>query len=308
MFGFRRIRPTLTLCSGIACLLVGSTLTLPAGAVSASPTRAAGATTPDCHSAGSLDRAAFPRHPKIDNRFLPLKPGNNIVLSGTVLGDDGRLHSHEIRSTVSGVTKMLDGITTAVVFERDFQDGRLQESELAFEAQDKRGTVWNLGEYPEEYDNGVLVGADSTWIAGIAHARAGVNMLARPRVGTPSYLQGVAVSVGFRDCAKVARTGQHICDRGRCFGDVLMTDEWSPLDPESGHQTKYYAPGVGNIRVGAAGGTNQEVLSLSVLSKLSGTALARINAAVLTQDRRGYRVNPDVYGHTRRAGLGRGED
>src|SRR3990170_3720292 len=68
--------------------------------------------------------------------------------------------------------------------------GQLVETELAFFAQDDDGNVWNLGEYPEEYENGEFVGAPSTWIAGLAGAEAGVHMLAEPRQGTGYYLQG----------------------------------------------------------------------------------------------------------------------
>jgi hypothetical protein len=79
---------------------------------------------------------------------------------------------------------------------------------------------------------------------------------------------------------------------------VLVTEEWAPLDPDGGHQLKYYAPGVGNIKVGAIGGTNPEVLQLAKLTKLSNKELAAIRRQVLAQDRRGYKVNPNVYGRT----------
>jgi hypothetical protein len=222
-------------------------------------------------------------------------------MSGTVLGEDGTLHAHKIVTTVTSVTKVLDGVRTLVVFDRDFEDGQLQESELAFEAQDERGTVWNVGEYPEEYEDGVLAGAPSTWISGIDRARAGVSMLAHPRVHAPAYLQGVSSSVDFRDCGKVAQTGLRLRVQGHCYNQVLVIDEWAPLDPEGGHQLKYYAPGIGSIRVAAAGGANQEVLNLTSFTKLSKAALAKVNAQVLKQDRRGYRISPDVYGHTPRA-------
>ena len=64
-------------------------------------------------------------------------------------------------------TPVLAITLTLVIFERDIQDGALQESELAFEAQDDQGRVWNVGEYPEEYEDGQLTGAPSTWMAGV---------------------------------------------------------------------------------------------------------------------------------------------
>lgn len=309
MSSLRTIRSAAASCTAVLALSLGLLVAVPAeaGAVStatvkSTAARAVSATAnPDCRSVRSFNRKNFPRRPKIDNRFFPLVPGRNFVLSGTVLDEDGTLHAHKIVTTASNVIKVLDGVRTLVVFERDFQDGQLQESELAFVAQDKRGTVWNVGEYPEEYEDGALVGAPSTWISGIDHAKAGVSMLAHPKVRTPAYLQGVSPSVEFRDCAKVIQTGLRLRVSGHRYHKVLVTDEWAPLDPEGGHQLKYYAPGVGTIRVAAAGGANQEVLNLTSSTKLSKAALAKVNAQVLKQDRRGYRVSPDVYGHTARA-------
>jgi hypothetical protein len=163
--------------------------------------------------------------------------------------------------------------------------------------------VWNIGEYPEEYEDGALAGAPSTWIAGLDGARAGVSMLAKPSAGRRAYLQGLAPSVEFRDCAKVVRLGQRVCVRIGCFDNALVVDEWAPLEPEGGHQLKYYGHGVGVIRVGAVGGANQEVLTLTSWTTLSRRALAAVNRRVLAQDRRGYRISRDVYRHTPRARL-----
>src|SRR4051794_4514685 len=100
------------------------------------PSTAAAATatpTPSCQ-AQPFSAKDFPRSPHIDNRWLPMRPGIDIVLSGTVREDDGKLHKHVIRSTVSTATKIINGVRTLVLFERDYEDGLLQESELAFQA------------------------------------------------------------------------------------------------------------------------------------------------------------------------------
>jgi hypothetical protein len=312
MSGLRTIRSAVATCTTVVALLLGvvvcttAAVSAEAGAVLAAARAASTVANPDCRSLLRFNRAKFPRRPKIDNRFFPLVPGRNIVMSGTVLDEDGTLHVHKIVTTVTSVTKVLDGVRTLVVFDRDFQDGQLQESELAFEAQDRSGTVWNVGEYPEEYEDKALAGAPSTWISGIDHAKAGVSMLAHPRVRTPAYLQGVSPSVDFRDCGKVSQTGLRLSVQGHCYQKVVVIDEWAPLDPEGGHQLKYYAPGVGSIRVAAAGGANQEVLNLTSFTKLSKAALAKVNAQVLKQDRRGYRISPDVYGQTPRAVINSG--
>lgn len=264
--------------------------------VASAPVSAASGTS--CGPASKLDRAAFPVIPKIDNKFLPLVPGMQLVLDGFVTGDDGLQHPHRIETTVTDLTKVIDGVRTIVVFDRDIEDGVLIESELFFQAQAGDGTVWLLGEYPEEYESGSLVGAPSTWISSISGAKAGIAMLAKPKVGTAAYLQGVALKVGFMDCAVVFATGQRTCVPVRCYDNVLVTDEWAPLDPAGGHQRKFYAPGVGNIRVAAAGGADPEVLQLTKAAKLCAGALAKVRKLALAQDSRGYTVAPTVYGKT----------
>jgi len=283
------------LIGGGALLSVLASVLYPAGAASAA------SRSPSCRALQPFSAGNFPHSPGVDNRWLPMRPGIDIVLSGTVREDDGKLHKHVIRSTVSSVTKLIDGVRTLVLFERDYEDGLLQESELAFEAQDRGGTVWNLGEYPEEYEDGSLAGASSTWIAGLAGARAGVNMPAQPSLRTPAYRQGLARSVDFLDCARFVRTSAHTSWAGHSTDHALVSDEWAPLDADGGHQLKYYVAGIGVVRVGAVGGANPEVLQLTHRSRLSAAALHRIDLQVLAQDRRGYRVSRQVYGKTKPA-------
>jgi hypothetical protein len=70
---------------------------------------------------------------------------------------------------------------------------------------------------------------------------------------------------------------------------VLVVDEWSPGNP--GHQIKYYAPGVGLVRVGARGGDSQEYLSLTAIRHLGRDGMARVAAGAMAMDRRAYRVS-----------------
>lgn len=266
--------------------------------VHAAATTTAAATT--C-SPLPLERSRFPSSPKIDNRFLPLVPGTQFHLDGTVVGDDGKPHPHRISTTVTDLTKVVDGVRGVVIFDVDLQDGVVQESELFFVAQRSDGSVWTLGEYPEEYQNGRLTGAPNTWVAGVQGARAGKAMLARPRVGTPTYLQGLSPKIAFQDCGTVFATGQRVCVTLGCFGDVLVVDEFAPNDPQGGHQRKFYAPGVGNVRVAAAGGVDPEALQLTKAAKLCPDEFADVRDQVLAQDARAYTVAGAIIGHTTHA-------
>ena len=236
------------------------------------------------------------RSTTIDNRWLPLVPGTQYVWEGTANRGEGT-GAHRVVLTVTDVGKWVNGVHTLVLWDRDIQDGELVEEELAFHAQDDDGNVWGLGEYPEEHEDGKFVGAPSTWLAGEQRAQAGVMMRADPKEGTSSYFQGIAPEVDFKDEAKVAKEHQKTCVPTGCYHDVLVVDEWNPLNqPQDGHQFKFHAPGVGVVRVEARGGEEQETLVLVQRRRLHDKEMDDARDRVLTLDRRAYHVAPDVYG------------
>ena len=75
-----------------------------------------------------------------------------------------------VEFTVTNLRKKIGGVPCVVVWDRDVNEGELKESELSFWAQDDFGNVWNTAEYPEEYQNGVLLGAENTGARGGADA------------------------------------------------------------------------------------------------------------------------------------------
>lgn len=259
----------------------------------------AGAPT-DCGPGSLPDLKAgnFPDEPEVDNVWLPMKPGTRSEFNGTVKDlttSPPVVHAHRIVSIVTGLTKVIDGVRTVVLWDRDYSDGILQESELAFFAQTEKGAVWLLGEYPEEFDAGKFAGAPSTFIAGVHKARAGLAMLARPSTKHGPYTQASAPSIGFLDCGRVV---------SRKSG-MLKVDEYNPLDGSAaGHQQKYYRAGVGTVKVTASSGDSQEFLKLDSTTTLDEDALADVNKHALAQDHHGYTVSPAVYGTTERARAG----
>jgi hypothetical protein len=105
-------------------------------------------------------------------------------------------------------------------------------------------------------------------------------------------------SIEFGDVAKVIETGQRNCVPVGCYENVLVTDETNPYEEADGHQLKYYAPGVGNIRAAPRGGKEKEVLVLIDVRKLGPKALAKVRREALKLDKRAYRVRKDVYRRT----------
>ncbi|HEX8860150.1 MAG TPA: hypothetical protein VGC06_13870 [Actinomycetes bacterium] len=242
-----------------------------------------------------FDTGSFHNPTAITNQWFPLRPGAQFVYVGKITQDGERV-DHRVVFTVTDLTKEIDGVRSVVLYDLDYNAGQLAEAEIAFHAQDDHGNVWNMGEYPEEYENGKLTGAPDTWITGLAGARAGVIMRAAPRTGTSSYLQGWAPAIDFNDTAKVLKTGQKTCVPARCYQNVLVTDEWNPDEPDA-HQQKFYAPGVGNVRAEFAGSEEKEkeVLELVHAGQLDPAALAKVRAAALAMDTRAYRTTKGLY-------------
>jgi hypothetical protein len=253
-------------------------------------------------SATDFDPANFADSPTVDNRWFPLEPGTQLVWEGRAL--DGKdLIRRRVVFTVTDLTKEVDGVRVVVGWDLDYNDDRLQEAELAFFAQDLDGNVWHLGQYPEEYEESTIV-KTPVWIAGLEGARAGIAMKADPELNTPSYAQGWGPQVGWNDRAEAYRMGEQTCVPVGCYRDVLVTREFSRTEPGA-FQLKYYAAGVGNVRVGW-GGANEdehEVLVLTQVVHLGPEALADVRRKVLEQERRAYDLSPDVYGRTTPAEL-----
>jgi hypothetical protein len=82
----------------------------------------------------------------------------------------------------------------------------------------KAGNLWNLGEFPAEYeDNGKFDGAPDTWISGLGKAQPGNLMMGNPQLGTPEYLQGWSPDIDFLDCAKVYKMQDQTCVPVGCY-------------------------------------------------------------------------------------------
>jgi hypothetical protein len=243
-----------------------------------------------------FDPNNFDRSTNIDNEWLPLQPGTQWVYEGVTVEDDESI-PHRIVFTVTDLTKEIAGVPTVVAWIVDYSDDQVVEQEIAFYAQDNDGNVWYLGEHPEEYEDGEFVDAPS-WIAGLEDARAGIKMRAKPQMGTPSYFQGWAPAVEWTDYGQVDQMGQETCVAVDCYQDVLVIAE-SSLEETDAFQLKYYARGVGEVRVGWRGAdATQEELELVELVQLSPEALAEVRAEALALEKHAYEVSQDVYGQT----------
>jgi hypothetical protein len=197
---------------------------------------------------------------------------------------------------VTDLTKVIAGIDTVVIWDEDYEEGDLVETEIAFFAQDDEGNVWLMGEYPEEYEDGVLDKAPA-WIHGTLDSKAGILVPANPQEGTPSFAQGWAPSVEWTDRGIVFEVGSETCVPVDCYEEVLIIDEFNPEEPGI-FQVKYYAPGVGNVEIGFKGNDpSGETLELVEYRVLTEEELAHARAASLALEANAYEGS-DVYRDT----------
>lgn len=250
----------------------------------------------------AFDRNNFDSPTKITNKWFPLQAGMRWTYDGFTREENTRVPRRVVQ-TVTDLTKVINGVRAVVVWDVDYKDGELQESEIVFFAQDRDGNVWQLGELVEIYEEGDFVGAHA-WIAGLEGASAGIMMKADPQPGTPSYSQGYAPApVNWSDRAKVDQVGQKTCVPAGCYKDVLVIAESSTKEGPDAQQLKYYAAGVGYIRVGWKGKREKlrETLELREVIKLNPDALEKARAEALAIETRAY-----LYGRTPPAELSQG--
>jgi hypothetical protein len=280
-------RRALAVAAAAAATLAGGTLTA-CGNSSADERAAAAVPPPRLVPADYGADTATGR-----NRFFPLKPGSQSVRLGKVNRGSRRL-AHRRVTTVTDVFKRIDGVQAVAILDQDFDGGQIAEQALDWLAVDRRGAVRYLGSYTEAYEGGRFVNANDGWLAGVKGAKAGIYMLARPRVGSPAYTQedqpGSDPTV-----AKVVRSGARVCVPFKCYRGVLVIEE-------DGSENKYFAPGVGGIKTEPKrGGGEDETEELINLTQLRPRGLAELSDEVLKLDRHARSTVRDVFGPSRPA-------
>jgi hypothetical protein len=187
--------------------------------------------------APSIEPAGFTT--EIDNEYFPLEPGTTFVYEGktedATEGDTVRVTSHR---------RNVMGVECVVVEDRVIEDGELTEKTYDWYAQDEQGNVWYFGEDSREYENGKVKSTEGSWEAGKDGAEPGIIMPSDPKTGETyrqEYYKGEA-----EDMAKALKLDGSVEVPYGSFDNVLVTDEWTPLEPNIAEH-KYYAPGVGNV-------------------------------------------------------------
>jgi len=177
------------------------------------------------------------------NEFFILEPGYRLVLTGE--GDQGE--DIQLTITVKDKTKIVDGVETRVVVEKQVENGEVVEIARNFFAIcEQTGDVLYFGEQVDNYVDGKIANHDGSWLAG-GDNRAGIIMPGSPFVGL-KYKQEVAPGVAM-DRAKIVSMDKTVDTPAGTFVDVLKTKETTPLEPGF-VEFKYHASGIGLIQDG----------------------------------------------------------
>src|SRR5918994_6457182 len=225
-------------------VLVGAVLVLAAGCTSSTQEHKAStqekAATQE--KASTHEHKAYTPHinpseftTKVDNEYLPLKPGTTFLYEGGAERD---------QMSVTHQTKKVMGVECVVVDDRAWEGGKLIEKTYDWFAQDNEGTVWYFGEDTKEYENGKVVSTKGSWEAGVDGAKPGILMQADPKVGASyrqEYYPGEAM-----DMARVLSLNASVTVPYGTFDHALETKEWTPLQPGF-FERKYYVRGVGPL-------------------------------------------------------------
>jgi hypothetical protein len=196
-------------------------------------------------------------HGRVDNRWFPLKAGNRYVYRGTEDGD--RLRDVLIATYR---TKVVDGVTCRVVFDRGWVNGILDERTYDFYAQTRRGTVWYFGENTVTLDRrGHVISREGSFMSGRDGAEAGIFMTRNPHPG-PSFHQEDFPGHA-EDVFTVVRRGAHVVVPLINTHHALLTRETTVLEPGVVDH-KYYVRDIGTVRELTVKGGTESLRLVSV--------------------------------------------
>jgi hypothetical protein len=175
------------------------------------------------------------------NSYFFLQPGYQLTLEGQEDGENVHLIV-----TILNDTKIVDGIETRVVEERESIDGELAEiSRNYFAICTETGDIFYFGEEVDDYEGGKIVSHEGEWLAGENDARAGMIIPANPQLGM-KYYQEVAPGIA-EDRAEVVSLDEVVDTPAGQFENVLKVEETNPLEGNE-KEYKFHVSGIGLIQ------------------------------------------------------------
>jgi len=191
----------------------------------------------DYQSAFPVDRRTLGT--KGSNPWFPLTPGYRLSYQ----------HGNDTDTlTVLDETKLIDGVETRVVEDREMKNGRLVELTRDYYAIDSlTNDVYYFGEDVDVYKNGKVAGHAGAWLSGVKGAKFGLMMPGSPKPGQRFY-QERAPGVGM-DRAEILSDGEKVTTLAGTFDKCIHVVETSAIE-KGPHDHKWYAAGIGQVKDG----------------------------------------------------------
>lgn len=216
----------------LACLLT-LTLALPVMVVATEPVMQSGKPWCDVFSPQKAELSDTGK-----NHYWFLWPGYRLLLQ------QGK---RALSINVLTETKMVDGVRTRVVEERETTDGRpTKVSRNYFAISLRTGDVYFFGAQVDCYTDGKITGHQGSWLAGVNGAKFGLMMPGRPDVGD-RYCQAVASGVAMSRAEIISRNEDFTTPRAT-FENCLRIRQSDGSSKDS--EDKLYARDVGLIKCG----------------------------------------------------------
>jgi hypothetical protein len=200
----------------------------------------------------SLDPAKFVA--VVDNPYFPLTPGSRWVYEARSGDEVERIEIEVLRET-----KLILGIQATILHDTVTVGGVLVEDTFDWFAQDQDGNVWYLGEDVSNYENGEFQDKAGSWEAGVDGAQPGIIMYGDPAAHVGETYQQEYYAGEAEDMATLVSVTERVIIPLGLYENVIHTRDFTPLEPGV-EEDKYYAPGVGNIKIVNPATGEEEVL------------------------------------------------
>ena len=176
----------------------------------------------------------------VTNSWFPLARGSVYVYDGQ---KDGKVARDVM--TVTHRVRTITGIRAAVINDRLFLNGQLAERTTDWYAQDKRGTVWYLGEKTAELNaGGKVTSTEGSFLNGREGAKGGIFMPAHPALG--QSFQQEAFKDQAQDRFRILNLAASVATPAVSSRSAMLTEETTPLEPGVVDH-KYYVQGIGTV-------------------------------------------------------------
>jgi hypothetical protein len=148
--------------------------------------------------------------------------------------------------TVLNETKLIDGVETRVVEDRETRNGKPTEVTRDYYAIDSvTNDVYYFGEDVDVSKRGRVAGHKGSWLSGVKGAKFGLMMPGNPRPGR-RFFQERAPGVG-QDRAEIVSDNEKIATPAGTFENCIHVLETSAMEPAAADH-KWYAAGVGQVK------------------------------------------------------------